>query len=78
MGVSWAQAAARISKAEVVPTGANLRAEYGSFAELEAACVEFCETVNVRPLRTLVGHRSGCWLRNTHTFHLVPRIRTRR
>jgi hypothetical protein len=45
------EASVKISKADLVPKETNLRAEYGSFAELEAACVEFCEKVNTRPHR---------------------------
>jgi hypothetical protein len=40
--------AVEISKADLVPTEANLLPAYGSFAELEAACREFCEQVNGR------------------------------
>src|SRR5699024_10738115 len=38
----------RLAKADVVPTQANLRAEYDSIAELEAACEAFCAKVNGR------------------------------
>ena len=31
----------KLAKADLVPTEVNLRAEYGSFAELEQACQEF-------------------------------------
>jgi hypothetical protein len=31
----------KVAKADLVPTTANLLAEYGSFAELEAACRVF-------------------------------------
>jgi hypothetical protein len=41
----------KIAKADLVPTSANLREEYGSFAELEAACQVFCDQVNGRPHR---------------------------
>lgn len=44
--------AVKISKADLVPTDANLLGEYGSFAELEAACEAFCDTVNNRVHRT--------------------------
>jgi hypothetical protein len=43
--------AVKIAKADLVPTEANLLGEYGSFAELEAACRVFCEQVNARPHR---------------------------
>jgi transposase len=38
----------RIAKADLVPTEANLRDEYRSFAELEAACAATSETFNTR------------------------------
>ena len=41
----------KIAKADLVPTDANLLPEYASFAELEAACLEFCGQVNARPHR---------------------------
>jgi transposase len=42
------EATVRIAKADLVPTSANLLAEYRTFGELEAACREFCEQVNDR------------------------------
>jgi transposase len=45
------ESSVKISKADLVPKDTNLRGEYASFAELEAACVEFCEKVNTRPHR---------------------------
>lgn len=45
------EAAVRVAKADLVPTEANLRGEYGSFAELEAACAGFTAEVNARPHR---------------------------
>jgi transposase len=41
----------KIAKADLVPTEANLRDAYDSFAELEAACLGFCELVNARAHR---------------------------
>jgi hypothetical protein len=41
----------KIAKADLVPAEANLRPAYASFAELEAACQEFCDQVNARPHR---------------------------
>ncbi|MFD5089198.1 IS21 family transposase [Amycolatopsis thailandensis] len=38
----------KIAKADLVPTGANLLPEYGSFAELADACFQWCERVNNR------------------------------
>jgi transposase len=45
------EATVRIAKADLVPTSANLLAEYRTFAQLEAACREFCEQVNARAHR---------------------------
>jgi transposase len=46
------EASVKISKADLVPKDTNLREEYASFAELEAACEAFCEKVNTRAHRT--------------------------
>jgi transposase len=43
-----AEATVKIAKADLVPTSANLRAAYGSFAELERACTDWCERINAR------------------------------
>ena len=43
--------AVKIAKADLVPTEANLLADYASFAELQSAVPEFCEQVNNRPHR---------------------------
>ena len=40
--------AVKIAKADLVPCEANLLPEYDSFAELQAACAEFCGQVNNR------------------------------
>ncbi len=45
------EATVRIAKADLVPTEHNLRGDYASFAELERACVAFCERVNAREHR---------------------------
>ena len=42
------EATVRIAKADLVPTKANLRTGYNSFAELAEACEAFCEKVNGR------------------------------
>lgn len=38
----------RIAKADLVPTDANLLPQYKTMGQLEAACREFCDTVNDR------------------------------
>lgn len=42
------EATVRIAKADLIPTTANLREKYGSFAELRGACAIFCQQVNTR------------------------------
>jgi hypothetical protein len=45
------EATVKLAKADLVPTSANLRDDYASLAELEAACAAFCAEVNARPHR---------------------------
>ena len=45
------EAAVKIAKADLVPTTANLRGDYTSFAELRAATAAFMAKVNERPHR---------------------------
>lgn len=40
--------AVKVAKADLVPTGVNLRAEYASFAELQAACQQWTHDINHR------------------------------
>jgi transposase len=42
------EATVRIAKADLVPTDHNLRADYGSMSELEAACEQWMAEVNTR------------------------------
>ncbi len=69
----------KLAKADLVPKDTNLRGEYATFAELEAACEAFCEQVNARvhrvtrrvPRRASRPGRGGLGLRR-------PLERTRR
>lgn len=45
------EATVRVAKADLVPTGANLLSDYAAFADLEAACEQFCGRVNAREHR---------------------------
>jgi hypothetical protein len=45
------EATVKLAKADLVPTDANLLAEYASFAALEEACAAWCVQVNARPHR---------------------------
>lgn len=64
------EASVKISKADLVPTDANLRDEYASFTELEAACVAFCEKVNTRVHR--VTRRPPVEMLAEERLHLHP------
>ena len=45
------ESSVKLAKADLVPTEANLRDAYDTFADLEAACEAFCDLVNSRPHR---------------------------
>ena len=45
------EATVRIAKADLVPTETNLRGQYATFAELQAACTQWCGHINARPHR---------------------------
>jgi transposase len=45
------EATVRIAQADLVPTDANLRPAYASFADLRVACAAWCADVNARPHR---------------------------
>jgi transposase len=42
------EATVKIAKADLVPTDANLRGAYATFAELVTACQQWCEHINAR------------------------------
>ena len=62
----------RIAKADLVPTEANLRAEYVSFAELATACNSFCEHVNTRPHRETARSPAASLDVERHRLHTLP------
>lgn len=66
------ESSVKISKADLVPTDANLREEYSSFAELEEACEAFCEKVNTRPHRVTRRPPSEMLAEEAHHLHPVP------
>jgi len=67
-----AEATVRIAKADLVPTEANLRAEYVSFAELATACNSFCEHVNTRPHRETARSPAASLDVERHRLHTLP------
>jgi len=66
------EATVRLAKADVVPTEANLRPEYGSFAELESACEEFCAKVNGRVHRESARIPDEALMEERARLHVLP------
>ena len=64
--------AVKIAKADLVPTEANLLDEYGSFAELEAACRAFCGQVNAREHRVTRRVPVEMLAEERHRLHPLP------
>jgi hypothetical protein len=62
----------KVAKADLVPTDANLLPEYGSFAELEAACLAFCGQVNARPHRVTRRAPAEMLAEERSRLHPVP------
>ena len=60
----------KIAKADLVPTEANLRGDYASFAELEAACEAFTTRVNARIHRE--SARVDCGSKGTQVWTCMP------
>jgi transposase len=66
------EATVRLGKRDIVPTEVNLRPQYRSFGELEAACRGFCEEVNARVHR-VTGRAPAEMLTEEHTrLHRLP------
>jgi transposase len=68
------EATVRIAKAELVPTDHNLRPAYGSFAELERACLEFCERVNAREHRVTRRPPAVMLSDERQRLHRLPKV----
>jgi hypothetical protein len=66
------EACVRLAKADLVPTEANLLDEYGSFAELEAACAAFCDQVNTRPHRVTRRAPAEMLAEEAQRLHPLP------
>jgi hypothetical protein len=62
----------KIAKADLVPTEANLRGEYATFTELEAACEAFCEQVNGRVHRATRRAAVEMLAEERARLHVVP------
>lgn len=66
------EATVRIAKADLVPTEVNLRGDYGSFAELEAACDAWCDRVNARVHRETARRPVDALVDERPRLHRIP------
>ena len=66
------EATVRIAKADLVPTQANLRTGYNSFAELVEACEAFCAKVNNRVHRETHRVPAEALVLEQERMHPVP------
>lgn len=66
------EATVKIAKADLVPTEANLRGEYASFAELEAACEAFTAKVNARHHRETARVPEEALAEERFRLHVLP------
>ena len=66
------EASVKLAKADLVPTEVNLLEEYGSFAELEAACAEFTTMVNNRAHRVTRRPPVEMLVEEQSRLHRVP------
>jgi hypothetical protein len=68
------EATVRVAKADLVPTDHNLRAQYGSFEELEVACEAFMAEVNTRPHRSTLEPPVLRLAEEHERLHRLPRL----
>jgi len=68
------EATVKIAKADLVPKETNLREEYTSFAELEAACAAFCAEVNTRVHRVTRRAPVDMLAEERPRLHTVPLV----
>ena len=66
------EATVRVAKADLVPTDANLLADYGDWAALEAACAAFCDEVNARAHRVTRRAPAEMLAEERHRLHRLP------
>ncbi len=63
----------KIAKADLVPKDVNLRENYKSFGELEAACRAFCDEVNARTHRATRSKPAEKIAEERQRLHSLPR-----
>jgi len=66
------ESSVKVAKADLVPKDTNLLAEYGSFADLEAACEAFCAQVNARVHRVTRRAPAAMLAEEVARLHPVP------
>jgi hypothetical protein len=66
------EATVRVAKVDLVPTDANLLADYSDWAALEAACSAFCEQVNARAHRVTRRPPVEMLAEERHRLHRLP------
>jgi transposase len=66
------EATVKIAKADLVPSGANLLADYDGFAGLEGACREFCDRVNSRVHRETAAAPAARLAAEREHLHPLP------
>ena len=66
------EATVKIAKADLVPSDANLLPVYGSFAELQDACLGFCVRVNGRVHRETAAVPAGRLAAEREHLHPLP------
>ncbi len=68
------EATVRVAKADLVPTDHNLRAAYGSFAELESECEALCDRVNAREHRVTRRAPAVMLAEERARLHPLPKV----
>lgn len=66
------ESSVKLAKADIVPKDTNLRPEYDSFAQIEAACQEFMDEVNNREHRATRRKPAVMLLEETPRLHRIP------
>ncbi|WP_030619031.1 IS21 family transposase [Streptomyces fulvoviolaceus] len=67
------EATVRIAKADLVPTNANLLPQYKTMGQLEAACREFCDSVNDRVHRASRRKPAEALFEEQQRLHPLPK-----
>jgi transposase len=66
------EASVKLAKADIVPKDTNLRSDYASFTELEAACEAFMDEVNNREHRTIRRKPAAVLAEEAPRLHRIP------